>query len=252
MLSELQQYLRHAAAQHRSVIRSGPFLVHVDDDADEPYANYAIPDEGAQPTAAEVAALVAAFAAHGRRAAFEYLPACAPAVEAPLLAAGLEVTYRIPVLACPAGELVVVEPPAGVEIDVVGAGTSDVLLRELIAMQCAAFGVPETLVSGEEVRRLRERAGDGVVAYAVEAGAVVAGGSALSIRDGMTELAGIAVAEPARRRGIAAALTSALARGAAQRGARLPFLTPGHDEAGRAYRRAGFAPIGEMLHLALR
>ncbi|HST38684.1 MAG TPA: GNAT family N-acetyltransferase, partial [Conexibacter sp.] len=86
---------------------------------------------------------------------------------------------------------------------------------------------------------------------ALAGGAIVGGGCALVVRDGMTELAGIAVAAEARRRGIAAAVTSALALEAAARGATLPFLTPGDDGAGRVYRRAGFAPAGEMLHMAL-
>src|SRR5262245_38193643 len=88
VLSELQQYLRHAAAHHRDVIRSGPFQVHVDPHADQPYANYAIPDADAQPSDADVDALVAVFEAAGRQPAFEFLPECAPAVERALLAAG--------------------------------------------------------------------------------------------------------------------------------------------------------------------
>lgn len=265
MLSELQQYLRHAAAQHRTVIRSGPFLVHLDEQADQPYANYAIPDAGAEPSAAEVAALVALFAAHDRRAAFEFLPACAPAVFDVLDAAGLEVTYRIPLMTCPAAELVAVAPPHGVTIAIADGATDGERLRELIAMQGAAFGLPPEPVPDAEVERLRARAGDEVVAYAVECGAargvggddavaggaIVGGGCALVIRDGMTELVGIAVAAEARRRGIAAAVTSALALEAAARGATLPFLTPGDDGAGRVYRRAGFAPAGEMLHMVL-
>ncbi len=66
----------------------------------------------------------------------------------------------------------------------------------------------------------------------------------------MTELVGIAVAEPARGRGVAAALTSATAALALARGARTPFLTPG-DGVGRAYARAGFATAAEMVHMAL-
>jgi GNAT superfamily N-acetyltransferase len=251
VLSELQQYLRRAAAQHRTVIRSGPFLVHLDEQADQPYANYAIPDAGAEPSAAEVGALVELFAARGWRAAFEFLPACAPEVFDALDAAGLEVTYRIPLMTCPAAELVAVAPPADVKIAIAGGATPDAHLRELIAMQGAAFGLPPEPVPDAEVERLRARAGDGVVAYAVAGGAIVGGGCALVIRDGMTELAGIAVAAEARRRGIAAAVTSALALEAAARGATLPFLTPGDDGAGRVYRRAGFAPVGEMLHMAL-
>lgn len=253
MLSELQQYLRRAAARHRSVIRSGPFLVHVDATSAEPYANYAIPDDGARPTAADVAALVETFAAHERRAAFEYLPACAPGVEPLLLDAGLQVTRRIPLMTCPPERVAELAPPDGVTIALATADTSQALAREIRGVQHAAFGIPDVPVTDEDVVRLRSSEADGgVFAYASddEEDRVVGAAMALPIDGGLTELVGIAVAEPARNRGIAGALTARVAREAVARGAHLPFLTPGDDGAGRAYARAGFATAGEMLHLA--
>ncbi|MCW3015847.1 MAG: hypothetical protein JWO02_2939 [Solirubrobacterales bacterium] len=250
MLSELQQYLRHAAAQHHEVVRSGPFLIHLDELSDQPYANYAIPDDGAEPTPAEVSAMTSVFAGRGRRAAFEYLPDCAPAVHDALVAGGLQITDEITVMVCPSGALVDLAPPHGVRIVVVGARTPDATIREVIAVQHAAFGVPAAGVGDEEVVRFRRRAADGVAAYAVHDGRVIGGGVALVIRDGLTELAGIAVAEAARRRGVAAALTATLTRSAIDRGVHLPFLTRRDESAGRVYERAGYRAAGRMLHLA--
>ena len=251
MLSELQQYLRQVAAHHRSVIHSGPFQIHVDPDTDQPYANYAIPDDDAEPSRADVDALVRAFEAAGRQPAFEFLPECAPAVEPALLAAGFEVTYSIPLMTCSADRLLAFPAPAGIALASVEPDVDEALAREILAVQSEAFGMTDIVVSGEDVQRLRRTAGEGVVACAVEAGVVVGVGMALVIRDGHSEVAGIAVAPRARGRGIASALTSAIASAAIDRGARTLFLTPGDDTAGRAYRRAGFAPVGRMLHLVL-
>ncbi len=255
MLFELQQYLRAAAAQHREVVRSGPFLVHLDSSSDQPYANYAIPDAGADPTPAELPALIAVFAAHARRPAFEFLPACAPALRPALAAAGFEETAAIPLMTVDARRLVALAPPPGVTVTIADAEVGEALAREIRAVQNAAFGLPPGAVDAEDVARLRDWAADGVLAYAREggageAGAVVGAGVALPPRDGFSELAGIAVAAPARGRGVAAALTSALAGAALARGARTPFLTPG-DGVGRAYARAGFATATEMVHMAL-
>lgn len=271
MLSELQQYLRAAAAQHRAVVRSGPFLLHVDAHSEEPYANYAIPDAGAEPSAEDVARLIDAFAAHARRPAFEFLPACAPAVRPALAAAGFEVTAEIPLMTAGAERLVALAPPAAVTIALAGGDVDDAVAREIRAVQNAAFGMPDAPVDAEDLARLRTWAADGVVAYAVERpardgeeadggaadggpradGAIVGAGMALPARDGFSELVGIAVAEHARGRGIAGALTAAIASAALDRGARTPFLTPGGDQAGRAYARAGFATTAEMVHMAL-
>jgi ribosomal protein S18 acetylase RimI-like enzyme len=71
----------------------------------------------------------------------------------------------------------------------------------------------------------------------------------LAISGGTTELVGIAVAKPFRRRGIARALTAGLARRAFAAGARSAFLTPGDEAAQRVYAGAGFRPSETMLHL---
>ncbi len=122
------------------------------------------------------------------------------------------------------------------------AEVGDDLARELRAVQNAAFGLPPEEVDGEDLARLRDWAADGVVVHAREAGRVVGAAVALPIRAGMTELVGIAVAEPARGRGVAAALTSATAALALARGARTPFLTPGDGASDAPMRRPASRP----------
>jgi predicted GNAT family acetyltransferase len=65
---------------------------------------------------------------------------------------------------------------------------------------------------------------------------------------GVSELAGIATAEPWRRRGLAGAITATLARDAFTAGASLCVLSPGDEGALRVYERAGFRRMATMLH----
>ena len=60
--------------------RVGPFTLNLSSRNDSPYANYAIPDDDAAPDGEDISALVAAFAARGRRPRLEYAPAAAPLV----------------------------------------------------------------------------------------------------------------------------------------------------------------------------
>ncbi|MCW3038404.1 MAG: hypothetical protein JWM31_309 [Solirubrobacterales bacterium] len=248
-LEAVQEYLRFAAAHHREVVAVGPFRLHVDALSGSPGLNYAIPDARARPDAAAVEALLAAFTERELTPALEYLPALCPEAEAPLRAAGLRVEARIPVMTARPEDLRDVEPPGGVGVATVDTRTSDATLARVRAVQDAAFGAPVKVVEAGEIERLRRTARDGVVAFAYAAGEIIGGGVALVVHDGLTELAGIGVDAEHRGRGVAAALTAVLARTAVARGARLPFLTPADEAAGRVYARAGFATVGEMLHV---
>ena len=80
---------------------------------------------------------------------------------------------------------------------------------------------------------------DGVPAAAASWSAVVAG---------VSEVAGVATAEPFRRRGLAGVVTAAAARAAFVAGAERCVLSPGDDTAQRVYARAGFRRAATMLH----
>lgn len=106
----------------------------------------------------------------------------------------------------------------------------------------------------KEVERLRSGIEAGVrhlLAEDIATGAVLGGGLALAIVDGTTEVAGIAVLEPYRGRGIAAAITARLTREAHESGAHTAFLTPGDLGIGNVYARVGYQPAGECVHLSL-
>ena len=72
MQSRIQSYLRFAASQQRDTERIKPFLATFSRHSANPYLNYAIPDDSAAPSLADVNALIAAYSQRGRKPRLEY------------------------------------------------------------------------------------------------------------------------------------------------------------------------------------
>jgi ribosomal protein S18 acetylase RimI-like enzyme len=244
MEAEIQSYIRVAAAEGRDTERIGPFLATFDPHDPLRYLSYAIPDDGAQPSPGDVAALADAYRRRGRLPRLEFLPAVAPAAEAALLAGGFTVEARLPVMVCSPASVVALGAPEGIALEP-PAGMQD--MRGLLTAQAIAFdGQPPTddavarAVAGDALR---------VLARDTATGEVVGGGVATTPAGGTSEIAGIGVIDAYRRRGIAGAVTARLARDLFDRGVTTAFLTPGDDGAHSVYARAGFADATEIVHL---
>jgi GNAT superfamily N-acetyltransferase len=240
----LQTYLRAVAAEGRERRVAGCFDVYLRPERSTPASNYAIPHDGARPDGGDVAALVAAFESAGRLPRLEYLPSTAPEAEAVLRAEGFEVELRTTVMTCTPGSLTVPETPAGVALEALDEHSSLEDADAMLRVQAEAFG--------DEHQRLERRPewlGRFIAVLARVDGEPAGGGMCLARLLGTTELVGIAVAPRFRRRGIAGALVADLSRRSFADGARQAMLTPGGDDAGRVYARAGFRPVDEMLHL---
>jgi hypothetical protein len=248
---QLQQYVRVVTARDRDVERVGPFQATFDPRSTNPYLNYAVPDDDAAPTLDAVAALAEAFRRRDRLPRLEFLPAVAPAVEAALVAGGFRVEGRLAVMTCAAGDAADVGTPDGIAI---AAPVTDDDLRGMRIAQHAAFGVEEPEVDDGELARRRASMAAGSIALLARdltTGAVVGGGIATVPAAGVTEVAGIGVLASHRRRGIAAAITAGLARGAFAAALKTVWLTPGDAGAHRVYARAGFADRTTMLHISM-
>lgn len=116
MERHIQSYLRQAASRWRETQRIGPLLATFTPHDANPFLNYAIPDEGAVPTPAETAALIAAFQQRSLAPRLEYLPALAPSLEPILLAAGFVIEDRMPLMVCPQEAWHDIPVPEGIEI----------------------------------------------------------------------------------------------------------------------------------------
>ena len=240
MLHDIQSALRESI--RKSAEHVGPFLVLFDDHSDNPFRNYAIPDDGARPSSADIAALVAAFEHHGRRPRLEYA-APAPAVDEALASAGFTVQLRLP--------LMFVEPaglrPAPVRegITLTRAGTDDELLAVARVQRAAYREAGEA--DGHDVDRLRGtlRSG-GSVMLARQDGVPAGAGLYTAPRGGLCEIAAVGVLPEYRGRGIASAVVTELSRAAFAAGA-TPYLQTESVNERRLYGRLGYRTVGELL-----
>ncbi|MCP2340016.1 GNAT family N-acetyltransferase [Actinomadura rupiterrae] len=249
LINDVQAFLRTIPDDRR--LRVGPFTAKIDpDDPDLPF-NHAVPDDGADPTPDDVAALIAAFHARARVPRLEYVPRAAPKVEAALLAAGLTPEGRYPLLVCPPSDVLDVPLDPDIQVSLVPASATDDLWS-VARITNAAFDAPPP-ADHDLTRMLRLLAEDGLIAAARDTttGAIVGAGQLLPPRAGVAEVAGIATAPTHRRRGIAGAVTAALTRAGAQAGITTLFLTPADDQAARVYARVGYHKQAEALFISL-
>ncbi|WP_327273433.1 GNAT family N-acetyltransferase [Streptomyces sp. NBC_01224] len=245
---DVQTHARTLALRSPDHLRIGPFTVLYNPNWSNKYANYAIPDRNAEPTAEDLDALIAAFREYDRMPRLEFLPGWAPAVEPALLAAGFTVENRAPVMACapdgllppkPVGSLTIAEPVTAAEFEAAA------LVQH---HGYGGTGEPE----GGEAAWLRAAAGGGGVAALATVDGVPAGAGGCSVPvDGLTELAGLAVAGTFRRRGIGAALCAHLTSTAFERGCRVVWLEPGDADVERIYAGIGYRRVGEKLNISL-
>ncbi|QFZ17287.1 GNAT family N-acetyltransferase [Saccharothrix syringae] len=226
-------------------VRVGPFLVRFDAHSDNPYLNYAVPEEGAEPTAAEVAALVTAFHDRSRTPRLEYLRP-APGVDAALDAAGFEVDRLLPLMV--AEEPRAPAPPAGL---VVGAVTSDEDLLAASVVQNTAFGLGPTAGEADLERQQALLDQGGVVVLARLGGVPAGAGAHTAPHGGLAQVAGIAVLPAHERRGIASAVCADLTARVFAAGA-TPFLETEPDgKVDRLYGPLGYRLVGESVSATL-
>jgi ribosomal protein S18 acetylase RimI-like enzyme len=235
----VQDSIRAVNGAARDAVRAGSFTFYRHRNSDHPFLNYAVPDAGATEWTG-IDELRRAFAVHGLNPRLEFVGECAPGLEAALTGAGFALEGHFPVMTLPPDELREVPAPDGVVIARALRATD---ARALLEVAAEAFGEEpptEAEVAAYQGRGLLARA-DGVAAGAA---------SRSDIAEGVSELAGIGVRARFRRRGIATALTAAVAADAFAAGAELCFLTPGDDGAERVYERAGFRRAGTtMVHM---
>ncbi|MFC6020319.1 GNAT family N-acetyltransferase [Plantactinospora solaniradicis] len=119
----------------------------------------------------------------------------------------------------------------GTEIGAAGSAARDAALVELPVDSLDEERA--RTATGRRISALVEMPGEGAVAS----------GMALRVDD-VAEIAGIATLPSARRRGLGAAVTAALARRLLDDGTNLIFLSAGSEEIARVYLRVGFRRIG--------
>ncbi|MEV0006528.1 GNAT family N-acetyltransferase [Streptomyces sp. NPDC047973] len=248
MDTAIQDYTLALTRRSPDHYRVGPFTVRHNPGWELKFANYAIPDQGAEPTARDIADLVEAFRAHDRLPRLEFLPSWAPAVEPALLAAGFTVENRAPVMACAVGGLLTPKPVDGLRVS--EPVTADEF-ASAAAVQHTGFGGEGGPDEGEIAWLRAAAAGGGVAALATVNDLPAGAGGCSAPVGGIGELAGLAVAEAFRRRGVGAALSAWLTRTAFDRGFHTVWLEPGGPDVERVYAGIGYRRTGEKVDISL-
>jgi GNAT superfamily N-acetyltransferase len=241
-LARVAAYLQATSSDRERV---GPFAVGFTPHTSNPMLNYAVPVPGADPTAADIAALIEAFTSRGLLPRLEYLPVTAPAVEPALAAAGFTVERRPTVMAC-AG-VAEVPVPAGVSL---GLATDRDAFAEVAAVQHRAYGEPAPPSEHDLDRMARFVGRGGRVGLARSGALVVAGAHLAATTEGVAELAAVATDSEHRGRGIATALSRYLTGVALDGGADLVWLEPEGEAEQRMYARVGYREVGAKLYLS--
>ena len=238
-----------ASRNARDLKRAGPFVLLINESTKLRHLNYAIPDDGADPSSAEVDALIDAFRGADRMPRVEFLPSVAPALEGRLVEHGFTVEQRLPLMTCTRSSVVDLASPAGIHL---AEPHDDATIRTMASLQHDVFEDPEP-VSDRTVTWLRgniERGGRAMIANDATNGRLVGAAQTGVPACGATEIGGVAVATSHRRRGIAAAMVASLVKQAFDSRLTTVFLeaAPGADG---AYRNAGFRRTSTSVHLSL-
>lgn len=234
-------------------VEAGGFVAGFDPATDSPYVNYATPFPGAEPADGDVTALIRAFRERGLRPRLEFAPDAAPAVEPALRRAGFRTEAVHEYLVCTPATLVVPADGDGPDgIPAVRAPRSDEDYRAIDTALSEAFA-GEFGPSEAGAARLRRTAEQGgAVRFVRAADGTCAGGALCSApAEDTAELAGVGTRPAYRGRGIAAAVTAALAEAMFARGTSSVWLEYSGEGSRRVYERVGFRPRGTRLYLTL-
>ncbi len=185
----------------------------------------------------------------------EFLPDCAPLVEAALLAGGFTRDARVTVMVRPVGatgtppEPEAVLPPGTRLVVVEPDATEDVAAACAVAH--VAFG-EEGMPDQGDLDRLSALLRGGGAAVLVRSDDDDPLGSARFVAPaaGVAEVVGVAVEASWRGRGIAAAIVTAIVGLACRGPVELLWLSAADEAAGRVYERSGFRRVGNALHMS--
>jgi ribosomal protein S18 acetylase RimI-like enzyme len=249
LLQQIAAHVRTAAARNRRVVRVGPFVAVLHPADPMPWASCAFPAEpleGRGDVAEAIAGLRTLFAEARRTLRFEYPEALWPTLAGSLSGAGLVLDARRPLMSCVPGDLRPAAAP-GVGVHRLTADSPQADFETQWAIAEAAFGVALGPLPPTRVPEDRAGLAGGTLRTALGLldGRPVGIASTLHVGDTI-ELAGVGTVPEARRRGVAATLSSALTADHFASGGTLAWLSAADGLAEAVYRSIGFRTLSSV------
>jgi ribosomal protein S18 acetylase RimI-like enzyme len=256
LLEAIERYCDGVPRSSADAVGLGPFTIFL---SRIPWRYYARPRLGLDlaVTAEDVAAARERQRAEGVPERFEWIAEITPSLAGAATDSGLTVT-RVPLMALEAASWRPAPPPEGVTVRVLDADDTQVATANA-AVELAFIephGTRRARMSGAAERdALAERSGGldflrdrlarrvTVMAAAEDGDGPLASGSAQPLDD-VVEITGVGTLPGARRRGLAAAVTSRLVEDAREHGAQVVFLSAADATVAALYGRLGFREIG--------
>lgn len=248
-LRRLVRSLREAAAATREAVAADGFTLYLARDTSNPFMSLAVPEE--EPPAdwsAALAALPAAFAAHGRSPRIESFAELHPALLRVAEAAGWRRAMTAPVLTLSSGALAAAPPAAGAFewLSPNETGRLEAMLRGSHLAYAGSEDDPAALEWGPQlVRGLHQGT---LLAGVVDVDGVPRAGAVVQLGGSAGELAGVWTHPAFRRRGLARQVCHALLAGTFAREVPLAWLSAAEGALG-LYEGLGFVRVGTQVNL---
>lgn len=239
-----------ATAATRTVVDAGAFKLLLNPHDDFVGTNWATPLEP-DPNDLEIEAMRDAFRAHQRTPRLEFIAECWPEVAGTLERAGFRSE------GAPQDIMILTEDDFnpftadGVDIHFLAPDDPETLFGAYLEVQTKGFGYSTDAPTPEQISRWREQIGAGrrAALASLESRAV---GVGTTLGFDLAEVQGVTTLPDARRRGVAASLSSALAAGVLGRGGEAIWLSVEEDAARACYAKIGFRKIGSRLNYSAK
>jgi ribosomal protein S18 acetylase RimI-like enzyme len=261
--ARIQSYIRENARWISEAIATPPFTLFLRGGDNSPGITFAIPDypiaEGDRATNDQAAVGQAAevkrslhqieeiCAQRQCKAHFRFLRAFAPELATLLQSVGYAESDGWPLLICTPETFMPAAPVAGLEMVLVTHDSPIEEIKEALDANAMGFDLLATAATGEEAEEFRPNLKGALAFLARLEGRAVAGGMVNPIREGVTEMVGIATLAPFRRRGIATYLTAVATQAAFDHGVEVAFLVPENEGAQRIYERIGYRYFSDLV-----
>jgi ribosomal protein S18 acetylase RimI-like enzyme len=239
-----------ATAATRIVVDTSAFKLLLDPINDFAGMNWATPLKP-DPNKTEISELCEAFQTHGRTPRLEFIAQCWQGLAATLEAAGFWSEGEAQDIMLVTRETFQPFDAEGVQIQFLEPNDTEALFQTYLETQTQGFGYSTSPPTNDQITDWHNqiRQGRRAVLAFLESRAVGVG-TMLGLE--LAELQGVTTIPEARRRGIAASVSSALVSAVLDSDAQAVWLSVEEDGARACYAKLGFLVIGARLNYSLK